>query len=77
MQSLITSLSQQNGIAKLYSTISVIETIGSMISHPVLAGALTTGIRLGGWSLGLPFFVCAVLLPLTLGFGQQLNCFLS
>ena len=60
LQSLVTSLAPRNHIAKLYSAISVVETTGSLVGHPLLAMTFTAAINMGGVFLGLPFFVCAV-----------------
>lgn len=60
MQSFVTSLVSESNTAKLYSTISVAETVGSLVSHPLLAWSLAAGIRAGGVTIGLPFFICAV-----------------
>lgn len=35
------------------------ETIGSLVGVPLMAGTWALGIKIGGFGLGLPFFICA------------------
>lgn len=55
-QSLIASLVSKAEIAKAYSTISLVDTVGSMLCGPVMAELFKVGLRLGGVWVGLPYF---------------------
>jgi hypothetical protein len=65
-RSLITTLVDQQHVARLYAVIAVVETIGSLIMAPMLAGLYAWGLRLSGHGknqgyLGLPFLGLVVL----------------
>jgi hypothetical protein len=51
-------------VARLYSLISVVDTLGAMLGAPLLAGLFNRGLRLGGYGVGLPWYflggICAV-----------------
>jgi len=61
MQSFATTLVSKEHIAKLYAGISVFETLGSLLSHPIIAASLAAGINMRGILTGLPFYLCALL----------------
>jgi hypothetical protein len=42
---------------RIYSAVVFVEAIGSVIGTPVLSYSWAAGIRLGGFGLGLPFFI--------------------
>lgn len=46
-------------VATVYTTMSLMETIGDLISGPLMAKNYQDGLRLGGVWIGLPFFVVA------------------
>ncbi|OLN92740.1 Tetracycline resistance protein, class B [Colletotrichum chlorophyti] len=68
---------------RLYSIISIVETIGHTYTQPILAGLFSLGMRLGGIWIGLPYLgvagfclvalgmLLAVRLPPTEGKGNQ------
>lgn len=56
VRSFMTSLVEPHNVAKLYTLISVIDTLGLMLAGPLLAGLFNTGLELGGAGLGLPFW---------------------
>lgn len=72
-RSLITTLVDQQHVARLYAAISVVETFGSFAGGPLLAGLFTWGLRMAGreggskaW-LGVPFWGISLLFMLTGG----------
>lgn len=44
---------------RIYSVMGFFETIGSLVGVPLMAGTWALGIKIGGFGLGLPFFICA------------------
>jgi hypothetical protein len=44
---------------RIYSGMAIFETIGSLVGVPLISGTWALGIKIGGFGLGLPFFVCA------------------
>ena len=55
-RSFLASLLPPHHIARAYSIISVVETIGNMLGSPALAEIFTLGLSLGSLWIGLPFF---------------------
>jgi hypothetical protein len=55
-RSFLASLLPPHHIARVYSAVSMVETIGSMLGSPALAETFTLGLSLGGMWIGLPFF---------------------
>ena len=49
-----------DGLSMVYSVTSVVDTIGSMVSAPLLAGLYRVGLEKGGWWIGLPFCAAGV-----------------
>jgi hypothetical protein len=47
-------------LARMYSVVALLETIGHMAGIPVLTAAWVEGIRIGGWGLTLPWWLSAV-----------------
>ncbi|KAK5119354.1 hypothetical protein LTR85_007710 [Meristemomyces frigidus] len=56
VRSFLTSLVPVHHIARVYSIISVVDTLGAMFGGALLAGLFKRGIALGGTWIGLPFF---------------------
>lgn len=53
MRSLLTDLVHPSQVSRLYGVLAVIDTIGGMISSPLVAGAFSSGLKRGGlWSGG-------------------------
>lgn len=55
LRSFMTSLLQREQIARVYSVLSVIDTLGVMAGSPLMAGLFKHGFSLGGFWVGLPF----------------------
>jgi hypothetical protein len=55
----------KDDVAFLYTIIAVFEGVGTLISTPLLAKALSTGIIWGGSWIGLPFLIVATLYALS------------
>lgn len=56
VRSLLTSLLPAHHIARVYTIISMVDTVGMMVGAPLLAGLFSRGLSLGhGW-IGLPFY---------------------
>ncbi|KAI2787680.1 hypothetical protein POX_f08055 [Penicillium oxalicum] len=55
-RSLATNYFAPQDTAKLNSVIGIVETTGSLFAGPLLAWLFDTGMKLGGLSLGLPYF---------------------
>ncbi|KAJ5316081.1 hypothetical protein N7476_006388 [Penicillium atrosanguineum] len=55
-RSLATSYVAPQDTSKLNTAIGIVETTGSLLAGPALAWLFETGMRLGGMSLGLPYF---------------------
>ena len=56
LRSFLTSLVPPHNIARVYSIISIVDTIGMMFGSPLLAGLFKRGLALGGAWVGLPFY---------------------
>lgn len=61
LRSLLVQAAHSENIATVYTTMSVLETTGLLISGPTLAATFKLGLRWGGSWIGLPFVVAAVL----------------
>ena len=46
--------------AQVYTATGLVETAGEIIGVPILSAAFIGGIEIGGYGLGLPFFICTV-----------------
>ena len=46
--------------AQLYSAVMLVETVGEVVGIPILSSTMIAGISIGGYGVGLPFYVCAV-----------------
>lgn len=55
LRSFITSLVPAHHVARLFTLISIIDTVGLMIGAPFLALLFKKGMSLGGGWIGLPF----------------------
>ncbi|GAB1729380.1 hypothetical protein NU195Hw_g5525t1 [Hortaea werneckii] len=56
IRSLLTSLVPAGQIARVYSIVSFVDTVGAMLGSPLLAGLFGRGLALGGGWVGLPFY---------------------
>jgi hypothetical protein len=61
VRSLLASIVDKTHVNTMYTTISVFETMGSIIAGPLLAGAFRIGLKLGGAWIGLPFLAAGCL----------------
>ena len=61
LRSFLTSLLPTQNIAKVYTTISIVDTVGAMVGAPLLADLFKRGLALGGMWVGLPFYFFGVL----------------
>ncbi|MCJ1473273.1 hypothetical protein MMC13_001924 [Lambiella insularis] len=67
-RALLTSYVQQNEVARLYTALSIVETIGLTIGGPIVAGMFKTGMEnvktglYGDAWLGLPYLIVGALL---------------
>lgn len=67
-RSLITTLVDKEHIGRLYSIITVVETVGALIAGPTLNWLYSVGLKKGGGWIGLPFyFLTLVCLVASLG----------
>ncbi|KAI9690975.1 MAG: hypothetical protein M1822_008595 [Bathelium mastoideum] len=57
IRSFMTGLVEQHHIARLYTVVGIVTTLGSMIASPVLAALFQEGLQLGGLWVGLPYFL--------------------
>lgn len=60
VRSFLTSIVSPDHVAKLFTFMSVLDTIGMMAVNPVFAWLFKVGLNVGGAGLGLPFLVLAV-----------------
>ncbi|KAI1339718.1 MFS general substrate transporter [Xylariaceae sp. FL0016] len=58
-RSLLTNFAEPGETAQLFAIVSIIETIGQLPAGPFLAWSFSTGMRLRGLWIGLPFFLLA------------------
>ena len=56
LRSFLTSLVESHHIARVYSVISIVDTLGVIFGSPLLAGLFKRGLALGGAWVGLPFY---------------------
>lgn len=56
IRSLLTPLVPAHNVARLYSLISVVDTLGAMFGAPLLASLFNWGLRIGGYGVGMPFY---------------------
>ncbi|KAM0707094.1 hypothetical protein Q7P35_006425 [Cladosporium inversicolor] len=61
IRSLLTPLVPAHNVARLYSLISVVDTLGAMLGAPLLAGLFNWGLRVGGYGVGMPFYFLGML----------------
>ena len=57
IRSLLTGLVERNQVARLYTIMSIVSTVGSMLWAPLLAGLFQEGSQLGDVWVGLPYFL--------------------
>lgn len=60
LRSFVTALVPSHHIARVYSLITIIDTVGIMVGSPMLAGLFKRGLSLGGSWIGLPFYFTAL-----------------
>jgi hypothetical protein len=46
--------------AQLFSVVMLVRTVGTLVGSIVMPGLWVTGMRIGGWALGLPYVVSAL-----------------
>lgn len=75
IRAFLTPLVPTESVARLYSVISVVDTLGYMVGVPLLAGLFNRGLEIGGYGVGLPFYVlggmCAVVWGVVCGIGLR------
>jgi ATP/ADP translocase len=59
VRSLATSFVHADQVSRLYAVIAVIQTVGRMLSGPIVARAFSWGVELGGPWIGMIFIVTA------------------
>lgn len=64
VRSLLASTVEKNHIGTMYTVIGTLETVGILISGPLLAMTFRIGMEGGGGWLGLPYIVAGFLLLL-------------
>ncbi|KAG0645285.1 MFS efflux pump [Hyphodiscus hymeniophilus] len=64
-RSLITSLVRPDQVSRLYAVLATLDVIGTIISGPLLSGAYSWGLHIGGLWSGMAFIVLAVLFSVT------------
>lgn len=65
-RTLVTSLVEPTSLSTIYTLLSVMSSIGSLVAGPLLAGVYHLGMVLGDAWLGLPFLFAAALYGLAL-----------
>ncbi|TGO69588.1 hypothetical protein BOTNAR_0009g00350 [Botryotinia narcissicola] len=60
IRSLLTDLVDPTQVSRLYGVLAVMDTIGGMVSSPLVAGAFSSGLKRGGLWSGGGFLVAAV-----------------
>lgn len=60
-RSLVSSLVESRMIGTLFTTLCMMNTIGSLIAGPIVAGTFSWSLRLGGILRGMPFIFPFVL----------------
>lgn len=75
IRAFLTPLVPERNVAKLYSVISVVDTLGYMLGIPMLAALFNKGLAIGGFGVGLPFYVlggmCTVVAVVLCGIGLR------
>ena len=75
IRAFLTPLVPEQNVAKLYSVISVVDTLGYMLGIPMLAALFNKGLAIGGYGVGLPFYVlggmCTVVAVVLCGIGLR------
>ncbi|EMC95092.1 hypothetical protein BAUCODRAFT_123567 [Baudoinia panamericana UAMH 10762] len=61
IRSFLTSLVPAHHIARVFSIVSIVDTLGSMFGGALLAGLFKRGMQLGGVWIGMPFFFIGML----------------
>jgi fluoride ion exporter CrcB/FEX len=60
-RSLVSSLVEPKMVGTLYTTISIMDTLGSLLAGPLVSTAFSLGSNLGGMWQGIPFlFACGL-----------------
>lgn len=65
-RNILTSLVSQAHVAQVYSTMSVVVTLGILLANPLLAASFKWGMSLGGAWQGLPYHVAGLFAFLSL-----------
>jgi MFS family permease len=60
IRSFLTPLVPGHNVARLYSLISVVDTLGAMLGTPLLASLFNRGLSIGGYGIGLPFYILSL-----------------
>lgn len=60
IRSLLTDLVDPTQVSRLYGVLAVMDTIGGMVSSPMVAGAFSSGLKRGGLWSGGGFLVAGV-----------------
>jgi hypothetical protein len=64
-RSLITALVRPDQVSRLYAVVAVLDTIGSLVSGPMLSEAYSWGLHIGGLWSGMAFILIALLYSVT------------
>jgi MFS family permease len=64
VRSLLASTVEKNHVGTMYTVIGTIETVGILVSGPLLAITFRVGMEVDGGWLGLPYIVAGLLLSL-------------
>jgi hypothetical protein len=64
LQSLIVSFIEKDHNARVFTTVTVLETSGKVLGGPLMATLFSIGLRNGGWWSGLCFLVSSVSFPI-------------
>lgn len=67
LRSLLSTLVEQRHLAIVNSLVSYFDLVGALVAGPVLSKALSVGIEIGGFWVGLPFFTAGISLSLSTG----------
>ena len=67
-RSLLTSQVPSHDIALLYTMFSLFASLSTLSGAPILSYAFSFRIWLGGWLIGLPFFLASLMYVLCAGF---------
>ena len=65
VRSLITSLVRQDQVSRLYAMLAILDTIGNLLSGPMLSQAYSWGLHRGGLWSGAAFVLVALLFVVT------------